>query len=85
MVTDPCATPVANPLPDIVATPLFDELHVTVLVRFWVLLSLYVPVAVNCCVFPIGTEAFAGVKAMETRVAAATVRVVEPVTDPDTA
>jgi hypothetical protein len=68
-----------------VAAAEFDELQVTVLVRFWVLLSLYVPVAVNCCVFPNGTEAFAGVTAIETNVAGATVRVVEPVTDPDAA
>jgi hypothetical protein len=82
MVAEPCATPLANPLPDIVATPLFDELQVTVFVRFWVLLSLYVPVAVYCCVFPIGTEAFAGVTAIETRFATVTVSAVDPLTDP---
>ena len=32
------------------------ELHVTEPVRFCVLLSLYVPVAVNCCVAPTATE-----------------------------
>ena len=85
MVAGPGAKPVANPPAPIVATPLFDELHVTVPVKFCVLLSVYVPVAVNCCVFPAGMEAFAGVMAIETNAAAATVRVVDPVTDPDTA
>ena len=85
MVTGPWATPLANPLLDIVAIPLFDELHVTMFVRFWVLLSVYVPVAANCCVLPIGTEAFAGVMAIETSVAAATVSVVDPLTDPEEA
>ena len=85
MVDEPCATPLANPPLAIVAAAEFDELQVTVPVRFWVLLSVYVPVAVNCCVFPAGMDPFAGVMAMETNAAAATVSVVEPVTDPDTA
>ena len=38
----------------------------TVLVRFWVLPSLYVPVAVNCWRLPSGIEGLAGVTAMET-------------------
>jgi hypothetical protein len=40
----------------IVATAVFVELHVTKLVRFCVLESLYVPVAVNCCVAPLEME-----------------------------
>ena len=82
MVDEPCAKPVASPLLAMVAAVVFDELQVTVPVRFWVLLSVYVPVAVNCCVFPAGMEACAGVTAIETNAAAATVSVVEPVTDP---
>ncbi len=43
-------TPVAVARPEllIVATPAFDEVHVTVDVRFGIVLSVYVPVAVNC-------------------------------------
>jgi len=42
------------------------DAHVTVLVKVWVLLSAYVPTAVNCSVLPERTEEFAGVTAMET-------------------
>jgi hypothetical protein len=74
---------VANPCePDallIVATLGADELHAAVLVRFCVLPSLYVPVAVNGCVLPTAIEAFAGVTAIDTSTAAVTVSVVEPV------
>lgn len=41
-----------------------------------------VPVALNCSVLPAATELFAGVTAMDTKVAAVTLRVVDPVTDP---
>jgi hypothetical protein len=44
----PTAAPVANPALVIVATDEVAEAHVTLLVRFCVLLSLNVPVAVNC-------------------------------------
>jgi hypothetical protein len=85
MVVDPLPTAVARPAVLMVATPAADELHVAVLVRFWVLPSLYVPVAVNCCVLPLVIDGFAGVTAMETRVAAVTVRVVLPETAPEVA
>ena len=62
----PVATPVARPPLVIVATPVFVELHVTVLVRFCVLPSLYVPVATYCCVPPVPIEPFAGVTAIDT-------------------
>ena len=39
-VTLPCAKAVATPAALTVAIALFEELHVTVLVRFWVLPSL---------------------------------------------
>ena len=45
-VTVPAATPVATPDAEIVATPVLDELHVAELVRFLVLPSEYVPMAV---------------------------------------
>ena len=43
------------------------------------------PVAVNCWVSPLAIDGFAGVTAMDTRVAAVTVSVVEPLTLPDVA
>ena len=66
----PVATVLAEPALLMVATAVFEELQVTELVRFWVLLSLYVPVAVNCCGKPLATEGFAGVTAIEVKVAA---------------
>ena len=39
----------------------------------------------NCCVRPAAIEGFAGVTAIDTRVGAVTVRVVEPVIDPEAA
>src|SRR5713101_3608375 len=61
------------------------ELHTTDVVTSSVPPSVYVPTALNCSVVPSATEAFAGVTASETNAAAATVRVVEPVTLPDVA
>ena len=61
------------------------ELQVTVVVRFCVLLSEYVPVAVNCSVPVVSMVGFAGVTAIETSVAAVTVKVTEPLTAPETA
>ena len=56
IVVEPAATGVANPLKPaallMVATDAADELQVTVVVRFCVELSEYVPVAVNCLVAP---------------------------------
>jgi hypothetical protein len=81
----PVPAAVASPAVLIVATVVLNELQVTELVRFWVLLSLNVPVAVNCCVVPLGIEELAGVTAMDTSVAGVTVSVVEPVTLPEVA
>ena len=44
---DPTALPVASPAALMLAPAVFEELHVTELVRFCVLPSLKVPVAVN--------------------------------------
>ncbi len=49
------------------------------------LLSVYVPVAVNCCVNPGATVAEAGVIAMESSAAGVTVSVVNPLTEPSVA
>jgi hypothetical protein len=46
---------------------------------FCVVLSLYVPVAVNCCVYPVEIVGLAGVTAMDVSVAVCTVRTVLPV------
>ena len=65
MVLVPDPTPLAIPAPVMVATAGFDELQLTVLVRFWVLPSLYVPVAVNGCVVPVTIDGLAGVTAID--------------------
>jgi type III secretory pathway component EscT len=85
IVVLPTATPVARPVAVIVATPVLLELHVTELVRFCVLLSLYVPVAVNCCVAPGATDGLAGVTASDTSAGAVTVRPVDPLIEPKVA
>jgi hypothetical protein len=69
IVAVPGPLAVAKPLAAIVATFRFDELHVAVVVRFWMLPSLYVPVAVNCCVLPFVIEGVAGVTVMVCNVA----------------
>lgn len=58
-------TPFARPLAAIVATLVLEEDQVTELVRFCVLPSLYVPVAVNCWVSPAAKEGLAGVTATD--------------------
>jgi hypothetical protein len=47
--------------------------------------SLKVPVAVNCWVAPLAIDGFAGVTAIDCRVAAVTVRTVDPLIAPDVA
>ena len=66
----PTAVPVARPF-KIVAAVL--TVQVTELVRSWVDPSLYVPRAVNCCVFPFWTVTLAGDTAMDTSAAGRTV------------
>ena len=85
MIVDPLPTAVARPVLLIVATVVEEELHVAVLVRFCVVLSVKVPVAVNCSVFPMVMEGFAGVTAMDASVAGVTVNVVLPETEPEVA
>ena len=69
MVAVPALTAVASPLELIVATAVFDEDHVAVLVRSWVVLSLTAPVAVNCWVLPTWTDGFVGLTETETSTA----------------
>ena len=68
-----------------VATVAVEELHTTVLVISCVLLSVKVPVAVNCFCVPIAIEGVAGVTAIDTNPARVTVSVVVPDTDPEVA
>ncbi|HEV2717748.1 MAG TPA: hypothetical protein VGU64_20950, partial [Terriglobales bacterium] len=69
----------------IVAAAALEELHRTDAVISWVLLSLKVPVAVNCLVVPTAILEFAGVTAIKTKVAALTLREALPVTPPEAA
>jgi len=69
----------------IVATPAFEVLHVAKLVRFCVVLLENVPVAVNCCVDPVGKEEVRGVMEIEINVAGDTVNTVDPDMLPDVA
>jgi hypothetical protein len=65
MLALPAATPVASPDVAIVATAGVSEFQVTEAVRFCVLPSEYVPVAVNCCVVPLAMDGLAGVTAID--------------------
>jgi len=85
MVVLPVATLVARPCALMLAAAEFDDVQITVVVMSCVLLSLKVPVAVNCLVVPTAMVELAGVTAIETRVAAVTVRDAVPLTDPEVA
>src|SRR5271163_3222622 len=85
IVEVPTPAPLASPAALIVAVEVVPELHVTVPVRFCVVPSLNVPVAVNCWGAPLVIEGFAGVTAIDCNVAAVTVRTVEPENDDDVA
>ena len=85
----PAARLVARPiLPAvllIVAVAAVAELQVAVWVRSCVELSVNVPIAVNCCVVPSAIEGAAGVTAIDTNAAGATVSEAVPLTAPDVA
>jgi hypothetical protein len=85
MVEVPTPAPLARPPVLIVAMVVVPEVQVTVDVKFCVVPSLNVPVAVNCWVAPLAIDGFTGVTAIDCRVAAVTVRVVEPLIAPDVA
>jgi hypothetical protein len=89
IVVEPVATDVARPLEPtallMAATPVVDELQVTAVVRFCVVLSEYVPVAANCWVVPKAMLGLMGVTVMNTSVAEVTVSVVDPDMLPDIA
>ena len=89
MVVVPTATEVTKPFVPaallIVAVAVLEELHVADAVRFCVVPSVYVPVAVNCIVLPRAIEGLTGVISIETNWAAVTVKVVLPAIAPDVA
>ena len=85
IVVPPGATPVARPPLVIVATAVLEEVHVTTAVRFCILLSLYVPVAVNCCVDPLTMVELAGVTTRDTNTGGVTVKLVKPTIAPKVA
>ena len=71
MLLVPTPTPVASPPAVMVATVVVAEFQLTDAVMFAVLLSLYVPVAVNCCVAPLAIVGLTGVTAIDCSVAVA--------------
>jgi len=71
----PTPIPVAKPAELIVATPGVPDTQVACVVRFCVLLSVYVPVAVSCSVSPFAIEGFAGVTAIDTSAGATAVTI----------
>jgi len=70
MLVLPGATPDASPRAVIVAVAGTEDDQTTLPVASFVVLSLNVLVAVNCWVFPVAMERFAGVTAIETSVGA---------------
>ena len=82
MVEEPAPRPVATPTALMVATARFDEVQVTEALRFAVVPSVKVPVAVNGSVVPSTMLGLAGVTAIEVTTAAVTVSVVVPLTLP---
>ena len=81
MVLVPAPRPVAIPVVPMLEMLGWEELHVMRVVRFCVLPSLKVPVALNCCWAPITITGLRGVRLMPVSVACVTFRVVEPVTE----
>jgi len=73
MLVEPLATPVAKPVELMLAFAGIELAQVAVLLRFWVLPSLNVPVAVNCCVSPIPSDVFGAVTLIDCNVGAVTV------------
>jgi hypothetical protein len=69
----------------IIATPIFDEVHVTCPLSGSVLPSLNVPVAVNCCGEPKAIVGFTGLIAIELNVAFVTVNEATPTCPANTA
>lgn len=84
-VAEATAAPVTSPPPVIAAVLVLEELQATKLVRLFVLPSVNVPVAVNCCVVPKAIDGLAGVMAIEISAGGFTVSVVDPMMLPKVA
>ncbi len=85
MLVEPAATPVASPVPFIVATAALAAVQLTVELTFAVVPSLYFDVAVNCCVMPAEILPLDGATVIAANVFAATVSVALPLTTPNAA
>ena len=85
IVVAPAVKPVARPWEVIVACAGEDEVQTTTAETSCVLESLNVPVAVNCFVVSGAIVEFAGVTAMETKLAPVTVSEAVPLTEPEVA
>jgi hypothetical protein len=89
MITDPGLIAWMFPLaPDILLTEAMvvsEEVQATEVVRFWVELSEYTPIALNASRVPFGWVGLAGVTVIDTRVAGVTVSAVDPDTEPKVA
>lgn len=73
MLLEPTLAPVASPLVLIVTAAVFDEVQVAEFVRFCVVPSVNVPVAVNWSVVPLAIDVFVAVMVIDCKVAAVTV------------
>ena len=85
MTVVPAATAVARPVASIVAVAIVPDCHETDDVMFCVVMSEYVPVAVNACVAPAAMVGSDGVTAMLTRDAEVTTIVAVPESPPEVA
>src|SRR5215469_2081105 len=73
MLLEPSPAPVARPLVLIVAAAVFDDIQLAEFVRFCVVPSVKVPVAVNWLVVPFAIEVLVAVIVIDCKVAAVTV------------
>jgi len=85
IVVLPIVRVVARPELLMVATVPVEEVQVPLFVMSCVLASLKVPVAVNCCTEPMGSERLTGATVMDRITAEVTVTTVLPVMEPETA
>ena len=84
IVVFPAATPVAT-FPDMVATPVFDEVQVAEVVRSTVPPPEMLPCAVNVCIWLEEMLGLEGMTVIDCRLATVTVTVVDPLTVPASA
>ena len=76
ILLDPRAAPVARPVALMLTVVGFELAHVAVFVRFCVLPSLKVPVAVNCKLVPLAIDELPALMVIDCSVAAVTVRAI---------